>query len=96
MSAFSLSIFVGISLSWHALVVSKLKISFNISSLIACENESNGCLFHLLLHTSPIVSMRGWFLYFKITLRIRSETFPNKELLWGLYSGILRVFTMFG
>ena len=26
-----------------------------------------GYLFDLFLHTSPIVSMIGWFLYFKIT-----------------------------
>ena len=40
-----------------ALVESKLKIYFNISSLVACENENKGCLFDLFLHTSPIVSM---------------------------------------
>ena len=42
-----------------ALVESKLKIYFNISSLVACENENKGCLFdlYLFLHTSPIVSM---------------------------------------
>ena len=61
----------------------------NISSLIACENENKCCLFDLFVHTSPIVSMLGWFLYFKITLRIGSETFSNKESLWGLHPGIL-------
>ena len=75
--------------------MSKLKISFNISSLVACENEKKGCLFDLFLHTSPVLSMLAWFLYFKITLRIGSETFSNRESLWGLYPGILRFFTMF-
>ena len=70
--------------------MSKLKISFNISSLIASENENKGRLFDLFLHTSPIVSMLGWFLYFKITLRIGSETFSNRESLCGLYPGIFR------
>ena len=69
-SAFFLSIFVGISVSWHALVLSKLKIYFNISFQVTSENENKGCLFDLFLHTSPIVSMIGWFLYFKITWRI--------------------------
>ena len=75
--------------------MSKIKIYFNISSLVAPKNENKGCLFDLFLHTSPIVSMPGWFLYFKITLRIGSETFSNRESLWGLYPGILRFFTMF-
>ena len=59
------------------------------------ENENKGSLFDLLLHTSPIVSMLGWFLYFKITSRIGLETFSNRESLWGLFPGILRFFTMF-
>ena len=71
--------------------MSKLKISLNISSLVACENENKGCLFDLFLHICPILSM----LYFKITLKIGLETFSNRESLWSLYSGILRFFTMF-
>ena len=63
--------------------------------IVACENENKGCLFDLFLHTSLIVSMLGWFLYFKITVRIGSETFSNKESLGDLYSGILRFFTLF-
>ena len=74
--------------------MSKLKISFNISSLVACENEKKGCLFDLFLHTSPVLSMLAWFLYFKITLRIGSETFSNRESLWGLNPGILRFFSV--
>ena len=58
-SAFSVSIFVGTSVSWYALVVSKLKISFNISSLVDCENENKGFLFDLFLRASAIVSMLG-------------------------------------
>ena len=75
--------------------MSKLKIYFIISSLVACENENKGSLFDLLLHTSAMVSMLGWFLNFKITLIIGSETVSNKESSWGLYPGILRFFTIF-
>ena len=38
-SALFLIIFVGMSVSWLALVESKLKISFTISSLSTCEKE---------------------------------------------------------
>ena len=80
-----------ITVSWRALVVSQLKISFNTLSLVACDNENKACFFDLFfLHISPIVSILGWFLYFIITLRIGSETFSNKKSLWGLHSGILR------
>ena len=51
------------------------------------------CLIYFCILLS--VSMLGWFLYFKITIIIRLETFSNRELLWGLYPGILRFFTMF-
>ena len=61
-SAFSLTIFVGISVSWHALDVSYFKISLRISSLFIFEKE-NGTL-ECLLHTSPVVSMLEQFLYF--------------------------------
>ena len=46
------------------------------------------CLIYFCILLS--VSMLGWFLYFKITIIIRLETFSNRELLWGLYPGILR------
>ena len=42
-------IFVEISVSWHALEVSNFKISLSLECL---------------LHTSPIASMLGLFLYF--------------------------------
>ena len=67
---------------------SKLKVSFNISSLVAFENENKGFMFDLFLFTSPILSMLGWFLYFKITLRIGSETSSTRGSLWALYPRI--------
>ena len=72
------------------MVVSRLKIYFNMLSLVACENENKGCLFNLFVHIAPIVRMFGWFLYLRTTLRIGLETFSNKESLRGLYSGILQ------
>ena len=68
---------------------SKLIVSFNVSSLAACENENKGFMFDLFLLTSPILSMLGWFLYFKITLRIGSETSSTRGSLWTLYPRIL-------
>ena len=61
-SAFSVIIFVGISVSLHALEVSSFKVSPRISSLFTFEKESGilGCF----LHTFFIASMLGWFLYF--------------------------------
>ena len=69
-STFSLIIFVRISVSWHALEVSNFKISLRISSLFIFEKENGslGCL----LHTSPIASMLGWFLYFTTHFKIGS------------------------
>ena len=60
--ALSLIIFVGISVSWHVLEASNFKISCRMFSLYIFEkeNDSLGCL----LHTSPVASMLGWFLYF--------------------------------
>ena len=60
--ALSLIIFVGISVSWHVLEASNFKISLRIFSLFIFEKE-NGSL-ECLLHTSPVASMLGWFLYF--------------------------------
>ena len=51
-SQLSLTIFVGMSVSWLTLAESKLKISFEISSLSTCEKEKREHCF--LLHTSPI------------------------------------------
>ena len=60
-SAFSLIVFIGISVPWHALEVSNFKIFLRISSIFIFEkeNDSLGCL----LHNSPIVCMQVWFLY---------------------------------
>ena len=44
--------------------------------------------------TSRTVSMLEWFLYFKITLRIGSETFSNRVVM-GPVSRIFKVFTIF-
>ena len=67
MSVFFLMIAEGISVSWHALETSSFKISLNISSLATFEIEKVACFFFLSLHTSPIVSMLGCFLYFTIS-----------------------------
>ena len=56
-SALSLIIFVGMSVSWLTFVESKLKISFKISSLSTCEKEKREHCF--LLHTSPILVCLG-------------------------------------
>ena len=69
--------------------MSKFKSSFNILSLVACENANKGYFFYFFFHTSPLVSMLRWFLLFRITLRIVLKTFSNRESLWGLYTGML-------
>ena len=90
-SAFSLIIFGGISVSWHALEVSNFKISYRISSLFIFEKENGrlGCFFH----TSPMASMLGWFLYFTTHFKIGSLILlargPQFE-----YSAILMLLTM--
>ena len=94
MSAFSLIILEGISVSWHALETSRFKISLNISSLATFENEKAACFFFLSLHTSPIVSMLGCFLYFTISLIMGSLILSEIGSL-VTYSGILRLPTMF-
>ena len=68
--ALSLIIFVGISVSWHVLEASNFKISLRIFSLFIFEKE-NGSL-ECLLHTSPVASMLGWFLYFTTHFKIGS------------------------
>ena len=57
-----------IGISWYALEVSNFKIYLRISSLFIFENDSLGCL----LHTSPIASMLGWFLY--LTTHFKTES----------------------
>ena len=56
-SALSLTLFVGMSVSWLVFVESKLKLSFKICFLSTCEKEKREHYF--LLHTSPILSMLG-------------------------------------
>ena len=46
----------------------RLKISFNICFLSRCENEERNSCYPL--HTSPILSMFGCFIYLTIDLRI--------------------------
>ena len=71
--------------------VYKVKISLNISSFHIFENEK--WLADFSLHTSPILSMLGWFLYLKIIFIIGSVIFSELELL-SVYSGILRLVTV--
>ena len=56
-SVFYLITLVGTSVDLHILDVSKLKISFTISSLHNSENQKG--IVDLSLHTFPIVSMLG-------------------------------------
>ena len=79
LSAFSWRVFVETSVSCHAFDVSKFRIFFNISSLSIPVNRKG--LSDFSLHTSPIVSMLGWSLYFKINFIIGSDTFSKLELL---------------
>ena len=65
-SASSLIIFVGMSVSWLTFGESKPKISFKFSALSKCEKEKKEHCF--LLHTSPILSMLGWLRYFTMDL----------------------------
>ena len=90
-SAFSLVIFVGISVSWHALEVSNFKISLRISPLFIFEKEidSLGCL----LNTSPIASMLGWFLYFTTHFKTGSLILLARGLQFE-YSAMLMLLTM--
>ena len=90
MSASSLMILEGKLVSWHALETSGFKTSLNIFSLATFENEKAACFFFLSLHTSPIVSMLGCFLYFTISLIMGSLILSEIGSL-VIYSGILRL-----
>ena len=86
-STFSLIIFVGISVSWHALEVSSFPQDF--FSIFEEENGILGCL----LHTSPIKSMLGWFLYFTTHFKMRSLILLTRGSQFK-YSAILRLLTI--
>ena len=89
-SAFSLIIFVGISVSWHALEVSNFKISPGFLLFIfEKENGSLGCF----LHISPIVNMLGWFLYFITLFKIGSLILLTRGSQFE-YSALLKLLAM--
>ena len=90
-SAFFLTIFIGISVSWEALEVSNFRMSLRISSLGIFEKEKGSLWF--LLWTSPIASMLGWFLYFTIHFKTGSLTLLAKGSLFENPS-ILRLLTI--
>ena len=69
-SAFCLTIFVGISVSCQALEVSNFMMSLWILSLCIFEKEKGSLRF--LLQTSSIASTLGWFLYFTIYFKTGS------------------------
>ena len=69
-SAFCLTIFVGISVSCQALEVSNFMMSLWILSLCIFEKEKGSLRF--LLQTSSIASVLGWFLYFTIYFKTES------------------------
>lgn len=70
-SVFYLITLVGTSVDWHILDVSKLKISFTISSLHNSENQKG--IVDLSLHTFPIVSMLGWSIQTNITKKYNHQ-----------------------
>ena len=90
-SAFSLTIYVGIWVSWQALEVSNFKMSLRISSLCIFEKEKGNLRF--LLQTSPIASMLRWFLYFTIHFKTGSLILLAKGSQFE-YSSILRLLTI--
>ena len=72
--------------------MSSLCISSNISFFLTYENEKeNLCDF---LHTSSMVSMRGWFLYLTVTFKIGSFLCCLQlDQRSSAYSGILQLVT---
>ena len=76
-SEFCLNIFVGISASGDDLVVSRLHISFETSSLVTWEKVN----IELFLYLSNIVKTLRWFQYFMTPLKVGSLTsFANRWL----------------
>ena len=69
-SQFCLIIFVGIYVSWDGLAVSRLPISFKISSLVTCKNVN----IEMFLYLSSIVKMLGCFREFMIASKVGSLT----------------------
>ena len=90
-SAFSLPIFVGISVSQQALEVSNFKMSPRISSLCVFDKEKGSLRF--LLQTSPIASMLGWFLNFNLHFKTRCLILLAKGSRLE-YPSILRLLTI--
>ena len=89
MSALSLTIFVGTSVSWHNFDASKLTISLRISLFSTLESLNK--LFSLVIFS--IAFILGWSLYFRIDFKTGSlislEMGAGSE-----YSGILRLLMM--
>lgn len=79
---------VGTSISWHILDLSKFKISFSISFFLTSENEKR--FFTILFYLLVLVSILGWFLYFKTIFIIGWVKFSEFDLL-SVYSEILRL-----
>ena len=90
-SAFSLIIFIEISVSGHASELSNFKIFLRIFFLFIYEkeNDSLGCL----LHTSLIARLLGWFLYFTTLFETGSLTLLARGSQFE-YSVILRLLTI--
>ena len=82
-----------ISVSWLAFTISKLQIYFNICFLSTFEKVKwDSCC---LLHTSPIMSMLRWFLYFIMDLKTESLSLSEIGSQW-VYSAILTLLTILG
>ena len=90
-SALSLILFVGMSVSWLVFVESKFKIYFKICFLPTCEKEKREHCF--LLHTSPILSMFRWLQYFPMNL-ITGSLMLSEIKLQLAYSSLFRLLTI--
>ena len=78
----SLITFLGMSVSWLAFNISKLAICFRTSALSTCEKAKENSF--PLLHTSPIASMLGWFLYFTIIGSSMLPTIGSRLSYWRI------------
>ena len=93
MSAFSLMILEGISVSWHALETSRFKISLNISSSATSENEKAACFFFFAYFSYS--EYAGMLFVFYNQFNNRTH-FLSESLIGTLvtYPGILRLPTI--